>query len=103
MPIIEPASFDCLNFVPFQINPHYLDANPEGHGGETRQQRIEEFMVINRDMPILGLREASLLEQDGDQLWLKGRRKLRLFTYGNEPLEIDPDTDLSHLLKPLSV
>ncbi len=98
MPIIQPASFDCLNFVPFQINPHYLDANPEGHGGETRQQRIEEFLIINRNIPVLGLREASLLEQDGNQLWLKGHRKLRLFTYGNEPIEIDPGTNLSHLL-----
>ncbi|MBI9036165.1 MAG: dipeptidase PepE, partial [Bacteroidales bacterium] len=58
MPIIEPASFDCLNLVPFQINPHYLDANPEGHGGETREQRIDEFCKVNREMYVVGLREA---------------------------------------------
>ena len=44
MPIIDPLGFDCMNLVPFQINPHYLDANPDGHAGETREQRILEFL-----------------------------------------------------------
>ncbi len=99
MPIIEPESFDTMGLVPFQINPHYLDANPEGHGGETRQQRIEEFLAINREIKVLGLREASLLEIEGDKMFLKGSRKLRLFEHGKEPVEYDPGTDLSFLLK----
>lgn len=98
MPIFQPESFDCLNLVPFQINPHYLDANPEGHGGETRQQRIEEFLVINREIVVAGLREASLLEVDNGKMMLKGHKKLRLFRYGTEPLEIEQGADLSYLL-----
>lgn len=98
MPIIEPASFDTLNLVPFQINPHYLDANPEGHGGETRQQRIEEFLVVNRKMKVLGLREASMLYVEGKLLKLLGSRDMRLFEFNKEPVEYNPGTDLSFLL-----
>jgi len=98
MPIIQPESFNCLNLVPFQINPHYLDANPEGHGGETRQQRIEEFLVINRKMKVLGLREASMLHVEGNSMKLMGFRPLRLFTFGKEPIEYKENSDLSFLL-----
>jgi dipeptidase E len=87
MPIIQPASFETFNLVPFQINPHYLDANPAGHGGETRQQRIEEFLSVNRDMTVIGLREATLIEVEGDKMELKGGRKMRIFKYGHEPFE----------------
>lgn len=98
MPIIQPESFNCLNLIPFQINPHYLDANPEGHGGETRQQRIEEFLVIKKDIVVAGLREASLLELENGKLTLKGYKKLRLFRFGQETQEIEPGADLSYLL-----
>mgnify|MGYP001827587989 CR=1 FL=1 len=98
MPIIEPASFNTLNLVPFQINPHYLDTNPEGHGGETRQQRIEEFLVINKEMKVLGLREASMLYLEGELLKLLGSRDLRLFEFDKEPVEYKPGSDLSFLL-----
>jgi dipeptidase E len=87
MPIIQPASFDTLNLVSFQINPHYLDANPEGHGGETRQQRIEEFLAVNRDVTVVGLREATLIQVEGDSYELKGGRAMRIFKYGQEPNE----------------
>lgn len=99
MPIIEPESFSCMGLVPFQINPHYLDANPAGHGGETRQQRIEEFLAINRDIKVVGLREASLLEVEHEKMHLKGFRPLRLFQFGQEPKEIEQGTDLSYLLQ----
>jgi dipeptidase E len=98
MPIIEPASFNTLNLVPFQINPHYLDANPEGHGGETREQRIDEFLAINKGMKVLGLREASMLLVEDDKMQLLGHRQLRLFSFGSEPVEYEPGSDLSFLL-----
>jgi dipeptidase E len=79
MPITEPESFSCTGLIPFQINPHYLDANPEGHGGETREQRIEEFMVVNRDIYVAGLREASLLLVEGDKMTLLGKKTAQAF------------------------
>lgn len=98
MPIVEPASFNCTGLIPFQINPHYLDAHPDGHGGETRQQRIEEFLTVNRDMYVVGLREASLLEMDGDKLELKGRHPLRIFKFGQEPYEVQLGESLDFLI-----
>lgn len=98
MPIIMPESFDCLNLIPFQINPHYLDANPAGHGGETRQQRIEEFLAINRHIKVVGLRESSLIELEGNRLTLKGHRPMRLFRFQTAPEEIEQGADLSWLL-----
>ncbi len=87
MPIIQPASFETMNLVPFQINPHYLDANPAGHGGETRQQRIEEFLAVNREMTVIGLREATLIQVEGEHYELKGSRPMRVFMYGKEAIE----------------
>jgi dipeptidase E len=98
MPICEPPSFTCLKVVPFQINPHYLDANPDGHAGETREQRIQEFLIVNRDMTVVGLREGCLLEVHGDQINLVGKRPLRIFRSGLDPLEIQPGGDLDFLL-----
>ena len=99
MPITEPSSFDCLNLIPFQINPHYLDANPEGHGGETRQQRIEEFLTVNRKATVVGLREASLLWIEDDKIELKGRKPMRLFRFGKEAEEFEIGSDIQFLLK----
>jgi len=99
MPIIEPESFKCMNLIPFQINPHYLDANPEGHGGETREQRIEEFLVVNKEMTVTGLRESSLLEVDGFELKLKGSRPLRIFNFGKEAREIEQGGDVNFLME----
>lgn len=99
MPIMEPASFDCLNLLPFQINPHYLDAHPEGHGGETREQRINEFLTVNRNMYVAGLREACLLQVEGEQLILKGSHPMRIFKFGQEPNEEPIGADLQYLMK----
>ncbi len=99
MPIIEPESFNCLNLIPFQINPHYLDANPEGHGGETREQRILEFLEINRDIYVAGLREGCYFEVEGDKLTLHGNRPLRIFRHGKEASEIGPGLNVDFLMK----
>jgi dipeptidase E len=98
MPIIDPKGFDCLNVIPFQINPHYLDKNPEGHGGETREQRIEEFLEINPNIYVVGLREGTMLLREGDNLSLIGKRTARIFTKGELPVELNEKDDLSFLI-----
>ncbi|MBN2638428.1 MAG: dipeptidase PepE [Bacteroidales bacterium] len=98
MPIIEPISFKTLGLIPFQINPHYLDANPTGHGGETREQRINEFLIVNKNTKVVGLREGCLLSVKDGKLKIIGSKSLRVFEYGQEPKEIDPGQDISFLL-----
>lgn len=98
MPIIMPESFDCFDLVPFQINPHYIDPYPQEindtirHGGETRQDRINEFLAVNQEITVVGLREATALWVQGDQMTLKGERPMRLLRYGQEPAEIQPES-----------
>lgn len=99
MAVVEPDSFDAFNLVPFQINPHYLDANPDGHAGETREQRIEEFIEINSDLFVVGLRESSMLLIENKKIKLIGSRKARIFRKGTIPLELGPDDDFSFLIK----
>jgi len=99
MPICEPLSFNCLNLAPFQINPHYLDANPHGHAGETREQRIFEFLAVNREITVAGLREGCLLKITGDEICLAGEKPLRIFRYGVEPKEYMAGEDIGFLLK----
>ncbi|MEI6883520.1 MAG: dipeptidase PepE [Bacteroidota bacterium] len=100
MPVSEPQSFSCLDLVPFQINPHYLDANPQGHAGETREQRILEFLAVNRDVTVAGLREGCLFWIEGNSIELKGHRPLRVFRYGKEAVELEEGAPMDFLLKP---
>ena len=88
MPIVEPVKFKTLKLVPFQINPHYLDDNPANHGGETREMRINEFIEVNRDLYVVGLREGTMLLLEDNDLTLIGKRKARIFKYGEAPMEL---------------
>jgi dipeptidase E len=99
MPVIEPDSFAAFNLVPFQINPHYLDANPENHAGETREQRILEFIEMNPGLHVIGLREGTMLWINGNKMKLIGPRAARIFLKGNTPYETAVGDDLSHLLR----
>lgn len=98
MPIVEPASFIAAGLVPFQINPHYLDAHPDGHAGETREQRIEEYIAANRDTTVVGLREGCILHLEKGALHLIGSRPMRIFRYGEQAREVCSGDDLSFLL-----
>ncbi|MDL2313089.1 dipeptidase PepE [Bacteroidales bacterium OttesenSCG-928-B11] len=96
MPIVMPESFNCFDFVPFQINPHYIDPYPEEvndrirHGGETRQDRINEFLSVNPEITVAGLREASALWVEDGMITLKGDRELRIMRHDVEAFEIKP-------------
>ncbi len=99
MPIVEPASFRLMGLIPFQINPHYLDSNPEGHAGETREQRIEEYIAANPTIFVAGLREGCMLEYTDGRMELIGAKTLRVFKYGESPRELKAGDDHSFLLK----
>lgn len=98
MPIVRPASFRAIGAVKFQINPHYLDANPTGHAGETREQRILEYIAANPYRWVVGLREGCMLRYDEGRLELIGQRPMRIFRKGIVPFEVQPGDDLSFLL-----
>jgi dipeptidase E len=98
MPIVQPASFEALGLVPFQINPHYLDPDPAStHMGETREERLREFLEEN-DTPVVGLREGSWLQVEGARGWLRGPRPARVFRRGQEPAEVPTGGPIDELL-----
>ena len=97
MPIVYPPSFKTFGFVPFNINPHYLDPDPTSkHMGETRETRIKEFHKFNTQ-PVVGLREGSWLEVKGDSIILKGPLEARIFEYDKSPYEVQSGIELNHL------
>lgn len=105
MPIVMPESFKCLDLVPFQINPHYIDPYPEEindairHGGETRQVRINEYLAVNKEKAVAGLREGTALWIDHERITLRGTRKMIVLRYGQEPTEKNPGDTFEFDLK----
>jgi dipeptidase E len=100
MPIVYPPSFQALNLVPFQINPHYLDPDPGSrHMGETRETRLREFHEENT-APVAGLREGAMLQVTDGAVVLAGTTGMRVFRRGTEPVEARPVADVTSLLHP---
>jgi dipeptidase E len=98
MPIVQPASFEALGIVPFQINPHYLDPDPDStHMGETREQRIKEFHEESAT-PVVGIREGAWIRIEGGRAVLGGSRGARIFRRDQEPEERRTGDSLDDLL-----
>lgn len=99
MPIVEPHGFKGFNLVPFQINPHYTDIVPPGFAGETRDQRIAEFLAANPTISVVGLREGTLLEFTHEELRLRGPHKAKIFKAGTTAYEVSEMDSLQFLMK----
>lgn len=99
MPIAEPLNFNALNLIPFQINPHYTDFKQEDHAGETRDMRINEFLLVNPEIIVAGLREGTLLLVNGSKITLKGSKSCKIFLNNKQPYEISPEENLDFLLQ----
>ncbi|HEX6718285.1 MAG TPA: dipeptidase PepE [Pyrinomonadaceae bacterium] len=98
MPIVEPPSFNALGLVSFQINPHYLDADPNSkHMGETREERIIQFLEEN-DTPVVGLREGAMLRIENGKTMLRGSSGARVFRKGLQPIEVSLGAQLDAFL-----
>lgn len=97
MPVIEPASLSAMGLLGFQLNPHYTERTLDGHGGESRDQRLAEFLALNPRVPVLGLREGSLLRVEGRKLELRLGPGARLFRAGRKPRELKPGANLGAL------
>lgn len=97
MPIVEPPSFDALNVFPWQINPHYLDADPSStHMGETREQRLREYLQEN-STPVVGLREGTMLRVENGRSKITGTRAAIIFRRDSEPYDLQPGSILPEL------
>lgn len=88
MPIVNPDGLDALELVPFQINAHYNNALPAGHQGETRNQRIAEYLLLNPHARVVGLPEGNWLQAHGTTFTLHGPHPNMLFLPGKEPASI---------------
>ena len=96
MPICLPPGFDALGLIPFQINLHYIDTDPlSTYMGETRENRIEEFLEEN-DCPVLAMYEGSWLRVSDDRATVTGAA--RLFQRNGAETFADGG-DVSHLLR----
>jgi len=97
MPIVEPPSLDALNLIPFQINPHYTDVLPTGHAGETRDERLQEFIEVNPNTYVVGLREGTILRIEDSSIQLIGEKSARVFIKGREAKDYTPQDSLQFL------
>ncbi len=98
MPIVQPPSFEALGLVPFQINPHYVDRDPDSsYQAETREQRLLEFLEENAT-PVVALRESAWLRVEGGEVLLQGAGA-RLYRRNEPPVEYPSPSRLDHLLE----
>ena len=99
MPIVGPPSLAALGLVPFQINAHFTDVHPPGFQGETRRERLAEFVAVNRGVPVIGLPEGTMLRVEGGDGTLLGDVSAPVFRYGFAVAELRPGDSLGALLE----
>lgn len=92
MPIVEPRSFEALNLVDFQINPHYTELVIANHGGESRKKRLQEYLAANKNEQVVCLPEGTYLEVKGGNVTYRGAIDGKVLRFGQETLMSDSFT-----------
>lgn len=100
MPITQPDSFRALGLVGFQINAHFTDAHPPGFQGETRRQRLAEFVAANPGVSVLGMPEGTWLKVRGNSVVLRGQFDAPRFRLDAADVTLNRDSDLASELEP---
>ena len=80
MPITYPPSFNPLNLFPHQINPHFISGKMQGHNGESREERLEEFLIVNPTALVYALPEGTALHIQGAQACVLGEHAVLTFS-----------------------
>jgi dipeptidase E len=88
MPIVEPSSFECLNLVPYQINPHYSEGTIANHGGESRKARLMEYITLNHT-DVICLPESSWLKIQNGQTTYHGLGTMKVYRHPDEVLDFE--------------
>jgi dipeptidase E len=94
MPIVEPPSFNALNLVPFQINPHFIDFPLPDETVETRVDRINEFLAVNPGVYVAGMRDGTMLRVDAGSIKVEGSGRVCIFVKDQTPIDFAPGDSL---------
>ncbi len=95
MPVVQPPSFNALGITPFQMNPHFISGKPVGHNGESREERLNEFLTINKGEELLALYEGSALYVEGEEGQILGEKEGLWFRGPDKIEQIAPNTKFS--------
>lgn len=98
MPIIEPPSFNALKLENFQINPHFISGKIPGHNGESREERLQEFLTLNPNTQVVALPEGSALNREGSNIQVIGSKPVTIFSFNENPVLIQPNDLLNDFI-----
>ena len=99
MPIVEPPHLNALNLVPFQVNPHFIDFRPQGDPAETKAERLAEFVEVNPNVYVVGMRDGTMLRIEDTSIKLHGSQNACVFVKGQDPTDYSPSDSLQFLLE----
>lgn len=97
--VVGLKTFNALNLVPFNINPHYIPPHDKRiFSGESRDDRIREYLFLNNN-PVLAMEERTFLEIENKKIDVGGSGKVKVFMSKEEPREFNTGSKLNFLLK----
>ena len=96
MPIIEPESFNTFNIFPHQINPHFISGKPVGHNGESREERLEEFLIANQKSTVYAMPEGTAFWLEGEKATVLGPAAVLKMNYNKKVELIEPGSSFKY-------